>query len=114
VRVSCGGQAIGYIHCLVRGGWIGSYLSGFAYEADNKMKPGLVSFTLYVQHRLQRGGDLFDFLAGDHRYKTSLGQPGPRMYWFRVQENRVQFRLEHTLRRAKQWLERRRGGSGRR
>lgn len=106
VRISCGGEAVGYIHCLVRGGWIGSYLSGFAYEADNKAKPGLVSFYLYIQHRLKTGGDVFDFLAGDHRYKTSLGTPGPKMYWFRVQEPRPQLAVERVLRWAKQWVER--------
>jgi CelD/BcsL family acetyltransferase involved in cellulose biosynthesis len=114
VRIRCGGQPVGYIHCLVRGGWIGSYLSGFAYEADNKVKPGLISFYLYIQHRLRTGGEVLDFLAGDHRYKTSLGQPGPLMYWFRVQERRPQLLLESALRRVKQWLERRRrsGGGG--
>jgi hypothetical protein len=105
VRVSCGGEAIGYIHCLVRGGWIGSYLSGFAYEADNKVKPGLVSFAMYIQHRLEIGGDVFDFLAGDHRYKTSLGTPGQRLYWFRVQEKRPQFLAERGLRWVKQKVE---------
>jgi CelD/BcsL family acetyltransferase involved in cellulose biosynthesis len=64
VRVSCGNAPIGYIHCLVRGGWIGSYLSGFDYEADNKVKPGLVSFYLYIEHKLKTGGEVFDFLAG--------------------------------------------------
>ena len=108
VRIRCGSEVIGYIHCLLRGGWIGSYLSGFAYEADNKVKPGLVSFYLYIQHRLKTGGDVLDFLAGDHRYKTSLGTPGPKMYWFRVQEPRPQLLAEHALRRVKRWLERRR------
>jgi CelD/BcsL family acetyltransferase involved in cellulose biosynthesis len=112
VRICCGSQVIGYIHCLLRGGWIGSYLSGFAYEADNKVKPGLVSFYLYIQHRLEIGGDVLDFLAGDHRYKTSLGTPGPKMYWFRVQEPRPQFLIERTLRRVKNWVKRHRG-SGR-
>ena len=104
VRVSCGETPIGYIHCLVRGGWIGSYLSGFAYEGDNKAKPGLVSFTLYIQQKLKSDVQVFDFLAGDHRYKTSLGQPGPRLYWFHVQEPRWRFRLEDALRRVKQRL----------
>jgi hypothetical protein len=93
----------------VRGGWIGSYLSGFAYEGDNKVKPGLVSFYLYIEHKLKTGGEIFDFLAGDHRYKMSLGQPGPDMYWFRVQEPRWQLRLEDGLRWMKQRLEKLRG-----
>lgn len=106
VRVSCGGEAIGYIHCLVKDGWIGSYLSGFAYEEDNKVRPGLVSFYLYIEHLLKGDARVFDFLAGDHRYKTSLGQPGPLMYWFRVQERRPQFVVEDALRWVKQGVER--------
>jgi CelD/BcsL family acetyltransferase involved in cellulose biosynthesis len=102
VRVDCGGTPIGYIHCLVKGGWIGSYLSGFAYESDNKARPGLVSFALYIQEKLKSEAQVFDFLAGDHRYKTSLGKPGPRMYWFSVQEDRWQLRLEDALRGVKQ------------
>jgi Acetyltransferase (GNAT) domain len=116
VRVSCGETPIGYIHCLVRDGWIGSYLSGFAYEADNKVKPGLVSFYLYIEHKLKSSGQTIDFLAGDHRYKTSLGQPGPLMYWFRVQERRPQLMIEDALRYVKQRIEKMRtkpaGSSG--
>lgn len=107
VRISCGGTPIGYIHCLVRDGWIGSYLSGFAYEADNKVKPGLVSFALYIEEKLRSEAQTFDFLAGDHRYKTSLGQPGPRIYWFHVQERRWQFAVEDALRWVKQRVLRR-------
>jgi hypothetical protein len=105
VRISCAGEAVGYIHCLVQDGWIGSYLSGFAYEADNKVKPGLVSFYLYIQHLLKGDGQVFDFLAGDHRYKMSLGQPGPNMYWYRVQERRWSLRLEDAMRWVKHRLE---------
>lgn len=105
VRVSCGGVPVGYMHFLVRDGWIGSYLSGFAYEEDNKVKPGLVSFYLYIEEKLKNGGDLLDFLAGDHRYKTSLGQPGPNLVWLHVQEPRAQFALEHGLRKVKQRIE---------
>lgn len=106
VRIACGDVAIGYIHCIVRDGWFGSYLSGFAYEADNKVKPGLVSFYLYIEHLLKEGAQVLDFLAGDHRYKTSLGQPGPNMYWFRVQERRPMLMIEDALRSVKQRIER--------
>ncbi len=100
-RVSCGDTPIGYIHCLKHGGWIGSYLSGFAYEQDNKVKPGLVSFYLYIEHKIRTGGDLFDFLAGDHRYKMNMGQPGANLYWFSVQERRPQLLAESALRWVK-------------
>jgi CelD/BcsL family acetyltransferase involved in cellulose biosynthesis len=103
--ISCAGKPIGYIHCLVRDGWYGSYLSGFDYEADNKVKPGLVSFYLYIEHLLNNNAQALDFLAGDHRYKASLGQAGPDMYWFRVQERRPQLMLEDGLRWVKHRLE---------
>lgn len=109
VRISCGGAPIGYIHCLVRDGWIGSYLSGFAYEEDNKVKPGLVSFWMYIEEKLKNGGEVLDFLAGDHRYKTSLGERGPDMFWFRVQERRPLLMLEDALRGAKHLAGRVRG-----
>lgn len=105
VRISCGGTPIGYIHCLVRDGWFGSYLSGFAYEEDNKLKPGLVSFYKYVEHRLTEGGETIDFLAGDQRYKTSLGEAGPAMCWLRVQEARPHLLIEQGLRLAKHRLQ---------
>jgi CelD/BcsL family acetyltransferase involved in cellulose biosynthesis/acyl carrier protein len=105
VKISCGGRPIGYIHCLVREGWIGSYLSGFAYEDDNKLKPGLVSFYHYIEHQLRAGGDTIDFLAGDQRYKMSLGQPGPSMCWVRLQESRPHLMIEQGLRQAKNRLQ---------
>jgi CelD/BcsL family acetyltransferase involved in cellulose biosynthesis len=109
VRISCGDATIGYIHCLVREGWVGSYLSGFAYEEDNKVKPGLVSFYLYIEHLLKTSRHVFDFLAGDHRYKMSLGQPGATIYWFRVQERRPQLLVEDALRWIKHRIEAMRG-----
>lgn len=103
-RISCAGEPIGYIYCLARGGWIGNYMSGFAFEEDNKVKPGLVSFYLYIQHRIETGGDVLDLLAGDQRYKASLGEPGPTMIWFRVQQRRPQLMIEEALRRLKSSL----------
>jgi len=108
VRIACGNDDVGYIYCLNQGGWIGSYLSGFAYEDDNKIKPGLVCHYLYIEHRLKTGGDVLDFLAGDHRYKTSLGVPGTDMLWVKVQQRRPLLMLERELRRLKQRLEQRR------
>jgi hypothetical protein len=110
VRIACGEDDVGYIYCLNQRGWIGSYLSGFAYEDDNKIKPGLVSHYLYIEHRLKTGGDVLDFLAGDHRYKTSLGVPGTDMLWVKVQQRRPLLMLERQLRRFKQKLEKRRAG----
>jgi CelD/BcsL family acetyltransferase involved in cellulose biosynthesis len=108
VRIACGEEAIGYIYCVNHGGWSGSYLSGFAYEEDNKIKPGLVSHYLHIEHKLATGGDILDFLAGDHRYKTSLGVAGAEMLWVKAQQQRPALLLERGLRSLKQRVEQRR------
>ena len=62
-----------------------AYQSGFLFEADAKLKPGLVSHVLCIEDHLQNGMALYDFMAGDARYKSSLGQPGPDMRYVLVQ-----------------------------
>jgi CelD/BcsL family acetyltransferase involved in cellulose biosynthesis len=101
LRVTAGGEPIGYLYNFLHRGWVGTYLSGFAYEDDARLKPGLVSYTLCAERHLARGARVQDFLAGDERYKTSLGKPGTTMYWLAVQRPRARFRLEAALRRLK-------------
>jgi CelD/BcsL family acetyltransferase involved in cellulose biosynthesis len=101
LRISAGGQSIGYLYNFIWRGWVGTYLSGFAYEPDARLKPGLVSYYLCAERHLANGMAVQDFLAGGERYKTSLGKPGPDMLWLALQRPRLRFRLEATLRRAK-------------
>jgi CelD/BcsL family acetyltransferase involved in cellulose biosynthesis len=100
LRISAGDDTIGYLYNFVYRGWVGTYLSGFAYEDDARLKPGLVSYHLCAERHLLEGARVLDFLAGDDRYKTSLGKPGATMYWLAVQRPRLRFRVESALR----WL----------
>jgi CelD/BcsL family acetyltransferase involved in cellulose biosynthesis len=101
LRISAGGQPIGYLYNFIWRGWVGTYLSGFAYEADARLKPGLVSYYLCAERHLANGMETQDFLAGEARYKTSLGKPGREMLWLAVQQPRLRFRLEAALRRVR-------------
>jgi CelD/BcsL family acetyltransferase involved in cellulose biosynthesis len=105
LRISVGTEPIGYLYNFVYRGWVGTYLSGFAYEDDPRLKPGLVSYSLCAERHLARGALVQDFLAGDERYKTSLGKPDTTMYWLAVQRPRMRFRLEAALRRLKAMAE---------
>jgi CelD/BcsL family acetyltransferase involved in cellulose biosynthesis len=101
LRISARGQPIGYLYNFIWRGWVGTYLSGFAYEADARLKPGLVSYYLCAERHLANGMETQDFLAGEARYKTSLGKPGREMLWLAVQQPRLRLRLEAALRRVR-------------
>jgi CelD/BcsL family acetyltransferase involved in cellulose biosynthesis len=104
LRISAGDQPIGYLYNFIWRGWVGTYLSGFAYEADARLKPGLVSYYLCAERHLANGMRTQDFLAGNDRYKMNLGKPGPDMLWLALQRPRLRLRLEAALRRVKRTL----------
>jgi CelD/BcsL family acetyltransferase involved in cellulose biosynthesis len=53
---------------------------------------------LCVERHLARGNRVFDFLAGDNRYKTSLGKADGTLFHLDVQRPRLKLRLETALR----------------
>ena len=77
LRLSAGDTVIAYLYNFVDGKTVHYYSSGFLYEDDNRLKPGLVAHTLCIERHLAAGLDCYDFMAGEARYKTSLGEPGP-------------------------------------
>ncbi len=104
VRVSAGEQPIGYLYNLLYRGTAYYYFSGFLYEPDNRLKPGLVTHCLCIKRHLERGMRTYDFMGGDNRYKTSLGQPGPAIIAAAIQQPRLLLALEGRLRRLKHLL----------
>ncbi|NJO39066.1 MAG: GNAT family N-acetyltransferase [Rhizobiales bacterium] len=104
VRVSAAGEPIGYLYNFLDRGRVSYYLSGFRFEQDNRLKPGLVSHALCIQRHLERGMDVYDFMAGGQRYKLELGQPGPEIVSLAVQRPNWMLAAERPLRRLKQAL----------
>ncbi|HET7879357.1 MAG TPA: GNAT family N-acetyltransferase [Acetobacteraceae bacterium] len=107
VRVAAGPLVIGYIYNLIYNGHVSVYQTGFLYEADPRRKPGLVSHALCIQGHLDAGSDVYDFMAGEARYKANLGQPGPEMVYLLAQRSTWSIRLENTLRDVRRRLVRR-------
>jgi CelD/BcsL family acetyltransferase involved in cellulose biosynthesis len=68
-RISSAKGVLGYLYQFRKNGHVYSYQSGFDYEQDNRLKPGLVSHRLAIEHSLSAGDAVYDFLAGDDRYK---------------------------------------------
>jgi len=104
VRITAGKAPIGYLYNLLWRGSVDSYQSGFLYTADARLKPGLVSHAMCIERHLAAGARRYDFLAGDARYKRSLGKPGPQLAHVVLQRPRFKFALERGLLRVKQAL----------
>lgn len=101
VRVSRGDLAIGYLYNFVHCGQVYCYQCGFLFEADARLKPGLVSHTLCIEDHLRAGAAIYDFMGGEARYKSSLGQPGPDLHYVLLQRPTAILRAENALRRLR-------------
>jgi hypothetical protein len=104
LRIAAGDFEIGYLYNFTYRGLVGAYLSGFAYEDDSKLKPGLVSHYLAIEHHLKGDARVYDLLAGDMQYKRSLAMTTPPMYWADLQQPRMKLRLEDLARNLKNRL----------
>ena len=92
---------IGYLYNLVYRGHVYQYQSGFRYEGDPRLKPGLVSHCLCIERHLREGSEVYDFMAGDARYKANLGKPGPDMVYLLARRPTWPLQLESALRDVK-------------
>ena len=100
-RVTAGAQVLGYLYNFRKGTALQNYQSGFAYEADAKLKPGLVCHALAAEDALQRGLARYDLLAGGGHYKQSLANSTGNMVWAVLQKKRLLIGLENGLRQAR-------------
>ncbi|MEM7100814.1 MAG: GNAT family N-acetyltransferase [Pseudomonadota bacterium] len=90
IRFSVDGQTIGVIYNLVFAKHISYYQSGFVYQADNRIKPGLVCHSLAIQDALDKGFEEYDFLATageESQYKRSLSNTERDLVWITAQRS---------------------------
>ena len=79
LRVRSGGRTIGMLYNLIGERTVHNYQSGFAASGDNRRKPGLTTHVLAMRHYAERGFADYDMMAGQSRYKESLGEPHRRL-----------------------------------
>lgn len=97
VRITRGDEPIGYLYNLLWQGCVHAFVSGILFEDDNRLKPGLVCHALCIQHHLEGGASFYDFMAGDFRYKSSLGEPGPDFIYLLLQRRTLAAGVESTM-----------------
>ena len=97
LEVAHAGEELGYIYSHLWRKRVYMQQTGFSVPTDNRMKPGYVAHTLAIQHNLDKGMQLYDFMHGDARYKRSLSNRSQRLCWVVLQRSRMKFRLENLL-----------------
>ncbi len=112
-RISAGDSPVAIVYAFLDAGRAYYYQSGFHYSADNRLKPGLVSHRLIVDHCIAAGLDEYHFMAGWAPYKRSLANGAASLEWIRV-ERGLKMSLVRWLRPVKRSLmrfSRARGGT---
>jgi len=85
LRITAGIETIGYLYNFHFNGVVMAYQSGFAYRpGDNQRKPGLTCHALAIEAALTDGLAAYHFLAGEDRYKTSLGNAAQELHWLEL------------------------------
>jgi CelD/BcsL family acetyltransferase involved in cellulose biosynthesis len=101
LRVIGENGTIGCLYNFLFRGRVYAYQSGLAYSPDNRLKPGLVSHGEAMELNRKAGARVYDFLAGEARYKTSLSTGVAHLSWVVVQRPRFDFKLEEAVRSLK-------------
>lgn len=111
LTVRAGETPIGYMYNFLWGGIAHSYATGFAPVDDARIKAGMNCHVLCAEHYARAGFRLYDLMAGEARFKRSLGIEHTTLHWLRVQRPRLKLRIETALRSAKRRVDQRRSGS---
>jgi hypothetical protein len=69
--------ALGHVYLLTYGDKWSFYLSALHFNADNRIKVGLVIHSLIIEQAIKEGIRVYDFLAGEAQYKNSLSNAQP-------------------------------------
>jgi CelD/BcsL family acetyltransferase involved in cellulose biosynthesis len=104
LQLAAGSQIQGYLYNFHYAGMVCNFQSGFAYDDDNRHRPGLLAHAMAITQAQRSGMLVYDFLAGDAPYKARLGSQRGIMAWCRAQRDRPLLKAERTARRLYQGL----------
>ena len=82
LKLSCNGTIIGILYNFTHRRRMLAYQSGFAFPAgEPQAKPGLTCHSRTIGLAMDQGLDIYDFLAGEDRYKRSLADASHQQTW---------------------------------
>ncbi|TIV91753.1 MAG: GNAT family N-acetyltransferase, partial [Mesorhizobium sp.] len=100
-RTLVGEQTIGVLYNFVHDGRVLNYQSGFVFERDGRLKPGLISHVLAIEDSIGRGECGYDFLAGSAGHKSHLANAEQPLRWIAIGRDSPERRIEAKRRGAK-------------
>jgi CelD/BcsL family acetyltransferase involved in cellulose biosynthesis len=85
LEVLSGETTIGFLYNFLLKGRMSAYQSGFAYRGrEGRAKPGMTCHYAAIRAALDLGLDIYDFLAGNDRFKRSLANQSQPQYWLEL------------------------------
>lgn len=103
LRIAVGEHDLAFLYSFVRAGRVYFYQSGLEYGLIEKhARPGLVAHVLAAQYNAAQGHRVYDFMAGESRYKVNLATLDEQMTWTTLRTRAWRFDLEAALRRRRQ------------
>ena len=101
LKCSAGGVTFAYLYNFVAGDRVHFYLSGVNYGISHAIRPGMLAHWMAIEKNLNNGQSLYDFLAGDARYKRSLSTGEDRTLWLVIRRPRLRLEMESWARQLK-------------
>lgn len=96
---------LGHVYLLTRGDKWSFYLSALHFNADNRIKVGLVMHSLIIEQAIIQGITVYDFLAGEAQYKNSLSNtPSYEQHIYCFYRNKPVLILREQLRKWKRTI----------
>jgi CelD/BcsL family acetyltransferase involved in cellulose biosynthesis len=95
--LSLNNKPIGYLLNYVYKETVSFYLSALTVLEDNKVKVGLTLHSKAIEHYIDQGAKIYDFLGGEARYKQSLSNKQYDLALFSFFKNNPVLWLESKL-----------------
>jgi len=102
LKISAGEKLVGYLYNHVYNGCVYFYQCGFQYYEDNKARPGLVTHALAIVYNANKKNTIYDFGAGEDRYKKSLSNGNNSIVWVRLLKPTVKMQIFKVLKTMKE------------
>ena len=104
IRVANEQQDIAYLFNYVWRNRVYVLQMGFNYSDNSRIKPGYLAHAMAVVYNRDNAMQLYDFMHGFSRYKSSLSNLTENLVWLILQRPRLKFRFEQLATRVVQVL----------
>ena len=99
IRLCVGTTPIGYLYNFIYRGVVSFYMSGFRYEDDNRLIPGLLTHSYTIRDHFLNGKNIYDFMAGDQSYKYRMSTNTINLDYISITKKTIFFRCVNILKK---------------